>query len=197
MHREMGHADTAGQVSPQGCHPHRALCPMKIDRSPIPTSCVVQGSGRRPPRSTAASSPLAEIYVLLCCLSSLPQVSCWWWSPWCHAIRKEGRQLYSQREGGSFVSVRASFPGRPSPASGDSPKATHLRKTVESGIFLGSASGCQMTAPPKPPFPAGPGPFSILHPREGLPGLARVDEELERPSGLSPLLQGESGHVST
>lgn len=113
----------------------------------------------------------------------------------CHQERVIG--LCSQREKGSFVSVQAPFPGRKISSLRGQPEAANLlRKSVENGIFLGSESGCQMTASLRPPFPGCPGPFFHPSPPGRKCGLARVDEELERLFGLSPSLQDEGGHLS-
>lgn len=93
-----GCTDTAGPVSPCGCHSRQALCPMKKDHLSHPQPTVLFGGKRRhPPSSTAARFPLVGIHLLLCCPSSLPQVQCWGGLLGDIASEKEWRELRSQR----------------------------------------------------------------------------------------------------
>ena len=134
---------------------------------PSPANCPVSGSRRHPPKPAAASFLPAGTDLLLCCPSSLPPVQCW---SALHRAKPSGerRASCSQREQkGLLPSVLAPFPGRLSPASGGSPKATHLlRKSVENGSLLGSKCGCQRTALPSIHFLVGLGLSSIPHPRK-------------------------------
>lgn len=140
----MGYADTAGQVSPCGCHSRQALRPMKMDHlSHLQPTVLSGGAGDIPHvAQLQVFCQLDEIgffAVPLHCPTFDVGVSC-------HRERVE-RAVLTVRKGVLAI-VQAPFPGRLAPASGDSPQTTHLLgKSVENGSVLGSECVCQVTAP--------------------------------------------------
>lgn len=144
--------------SPQG--------PLSYDNRPsFLSQPTVQLRGQETPpapSSIATSFPPAEIYLLLCCPSSLPQVQCW---GGLHGATPSGESGESCVHGkkGSPLPVSCPFlAGLLEPQ-----RTAHGCQSVEevsrNGNFPGSKSGCQMTAPLEHPFPGRPGLLSILH----------------------------------
>lgn len=164
MCREMGRTDAAGQVSPHGCHPHRALCPMTIDHLSCPSQLSSWGGAGDPPSpsSIATSFPPAEIYLLLCCPSSLPQVRCWGGLHGATPLGESGESCVHSKKGSPLPVSCPFLAGLLEPQ-----RTAHGCQSVEevsrNGNFPGSKSGCQMTAPLEHPFPGRPGLSSILH----------------------------------
>lgn len=168
-------------------HRHWALCLKKINHLSHPQSTVLSEGAGDMPKCCSNAFPFLEVYLLLCCPSSLPQVWCWSWSPLCHAIKKEWKEVRPQQERVSFPSVQVPFPSRLSSVLEGSPKVIlGLRKSAESGIFFFGSDPCRQMA------------ALLRHlsqvflgvPPSSSPGrrhkLARMDKELERPFYFSP-----------
>lgn len=164
----MGRTDAAGQVSPRGCHPHRALRPMTIDHLSCPSQLSCWGTGDPPPHRVPQLQ-VSHQPKSICFSASLfiAPSSVSGWPPWCHVIRREWRGQRSQQEGVSFARVQAPFPGRSSPASEDSPTAANLwRKSAGMGIFLFQNLAAKRQPPHGIHFLVVLGFSSILHARD-------------------------------
>ena len=114
----------------------------------------------------------------------------------CHQERVE-KAAFTARKG-LLCHVQAPSPGRQSPSSEGSPRATHLLGGVRGGWdFSWFRIWLPNDSTPKTHTPRLSWAFLPSSTPGRKPELARVDEELETLSGLSPLLQGEGGQVST
>lgn len=138
------------------------------DRPPLPSlaDCPVRGRRGHPSSSAVASFLLWIRFAFLLSLFVAPS-SVSEWSPRCHGIRKEQKELCSQRERVSLPvskpfswqaisSLRRQPQGPPS-----------IEEAGERGVFLGSACGCQVTALPTHLFAGRLEPFFHPPPQGG------------------------------
>lgn len=176
----MGHADAAGRASPRGCQPHQALLSYNNRPTLLSQPTVLSWGQKTPPAKFHSckfptsgnlfSSPLS----LLMAPSSVLE-----WSPRCHAIGEEWRELCCQRGGRSPLPVSKALPSQAISGLRGQPCCCRFVEEVSGvGNFLGSESGCQMTAPSRHPSVLGLS--SILYPREKAYTGQGGCEELER-----------------
>lgn len=176
--------------------PVRPFVLRRLTTSPIPSqlSCPGVGVGGmgHPPSSAVASFPLWIRCAFLLSLFTAPS-SVSEWSPRCHGIRKEQKELCSQRE---RVSLPVSKPFSCQAVSS-------LRRQPQGPLSVEEASGTwgfsqfSMWLPSDSTSHASirwSSPFFHPPPQGEKSQPTSLDEELQRLSSLRPSLQGFGGH---
>lgn len=110
---------------------------MKVNHLSQPQPTVLSGEAGDVPKCHSNTFPFLDVYLLLCCPSSQPQVWSWSWSPLCHATKKEWKEVCPQEERASLTSVQVPLPSRLSSVLEGSPTVTPgLRKLAENGVLF-------------------------------------------------------------